>query len=708
IYGFDIVIESNDIEISGTADGKLKLLGNETDSLFSVNINGKNPGGQITSISNFSSYFQFFNIYVDNIDLFVNTDGKLDFAGNSLTFARDLMKDEEVGFSFYVGDQKLSSNTIAINGSTDGYYVKTIKSPFVVEWVDQFDAPSANQDFITITYDGGDYSQKLSIVELSYISSNLNPSYNIESPIIVEGDYKLSFKAVPLQNEEDATYTATMKLVLQNIESGERITLTHDITVTCQITNFDIEVGKEDVDAGSQPYHYIYAGGTYSVLGGDINISGKLKENINDVKDITVEFEDVDWQVEDSLNIEASKHMTATKYSKDKNDFSLICNDLNYQKTIKIIFNVEFDNGGKVVISKNVVVKPNLHAKLEFDFYEEEEEIILTDSIYMQNSVGGDYNKVEIENFSYENLDANYNKNSFIISNKAFTNISHFSNFEDFNVKVNKGAAALSEQERTIVFTYVTAKYTLVFNIVVDITDIDNISDEDLVIGNYTEDSGGYYYITAGSTLKSSDSTGVQFSDRLRRNIKHLNDKDVEINLTTVSHEGESDVNNMTYKFENGELELSCGALNFKKVIKIVVTFDFKAEGMVAFEKQITILPNLFIKLDKNSFKEGESFDLVQNLLYKEGEESEYQKLDIDFNYRNASDDAKYSIRSFGINENAFVPETETGEELLITVNTDASTLPEENRRITFKYKVDFNGDFYELVYNFVVEITAQ
>lgn len=506
VYGLVIEISANEFEVYGASDTNFNILGSTTDdSVFTVVVKSLKPGATDGTTCKVVNYLDIFNISVYNTGIFAKDESKLAFndSGSSLTFANDIMGNENgeefVSMEFFVGDTLTTSSLILINveGQKVASYDQKVKSPFEVEFVQEFTAPSTDNTFVTVLYKTESFEgltesqlaekraeaiqkaiEKLNI-SLNYVSSTLDANYNIETPIVVS-NLNLTFKAVPSVDEEDFAYTATMRLVLSLKEGGAPRQISKTIKVRSTILSSDIIVGKEADDGQGNTYYYIDAGVSYfidkeeTVEEEGIKILGSLKDNFANVSDIKLSFEDVDYQVDSDINVDASTHMIAPFYDANAKILTFSSKDLNYQKTIKITFTIEFTGGGKVIISKQVVVRPNLFMKLESDTYEEGDDINLTVSILFKRGENSAYQALDLSGFDYENTSLNYNKTSFSFDSKAFKDTSKYYDdgpeYESFLIKVLTGASQLTEEQRTVTFKYVVDNsYVLIYHFVLDI-----------------------------------------------------------------------------------------------------------------------------------------------------------------------------------------------------------------------------------------------
>ena len=501
IYGLVINIKENESEIYGAEDTELKLLGPAgQNSVFEVEVRSTSPDAKYDNsrTSFVSNYLNILNISIDNIDLFEKDDnGNLEYSanGSTLKFNSDIIKDENVVIMFYVGDSPSTNNLIAINvnGENLTSYRKEIKSPFEVELIENFEAPSKDNKFVTVLYktesfDGLDAAtlaqkradaenkalQKLTIdveVDDSSISPNLESLYNITSPISVNGA-QLSFKAVPAVSENEPAYTANMLVVLRVSEGGTPREISKTIKVYSSIKASDIAVGNFVEEADSS-YYYIDAGIEYLVDKTDtdenegIVISGKLNDEFASIRDIVIEFEDVSYETSESENVEASVHMRSTPYDKATKNFSVMSDDLNYQKVVKILFTIIFEDGGKAILSKDVVVKPNLFMKLSVSSYKEGEDINLTQIILSKRGTDGLFEQEDIlTDFDYEDETAIYNQHSFEFDDLAYRDKSASSDYQYYVLGVKTGASQLNDEQKTITFNYVVNNYSQTYILV--------------------------------------------------------------------------------------------------------------------------------------------------------------------------------------------------------------------------------------------------
>lgn len=484
IYGLVINISANDSEIYGGKDEELSLLSSGEDSVFAIEVRSTSSDAKYDNGRSISNYLKILNVSIDNTDLFVKDDkGALEYSDNGLTlkFAKDIIEDENVVVMFYIGDNPSTNSLISIN-VFDEYltsYRKQIKSPFEVELVENFEAPSKDNKFVTVLYktesfDGLDAAalaskraeaeqnalEKLN-VNVEYKNSTLNSSYNITSPVSVSNSL-LTFKAVPTANENEPAYTANMLVVLSLIEGGTPREIQKTIKVYSSIVNDDIVVGNYFED-GDDSYYYIDAGVDYLVDKDDtpdinegIVISGKLKEYFAYVDNISFEFEDVSYEVDDNINVQADVHMRPTRFDVATKNFGVMSDDINYEKVVKIIFLISLSDGGKVILSKNVVVKPNIVMKLAISSFKEGDDINLTTLFLAKKGTSDVFEQVDILNyFDYEDEKAIYNKNSFKFNELAFTDKSGVY----YILGVKAGASQLTSEQRTITFNYVVNNY---------------------------------------------------------------------------------------------------------------------------------------------------------------------------------------------------------------------------------------------------------
>lgn len=499
VYGLVVDIKAKDSTIYGAKDSEFVMLGTAAEnSAFDISIKSQNPNVSEPTTCQVSNYLDLVNVSVVNTELFKQEEnGNLIYneKGSTLTFAKDILEDQNVVISFYIGDAS-NSSLVYINVVDEMLpsYSQKVISPFEVELVSSFEAPSKDKQFVTVLYKTQSFDnldeETLAIrrteaiqkalerldINVEFISSTLNSSYNITTPISISNNL-LSFKAIPTTDESQAAYTADMRVVLSLKSDGTPRRIDKNISIFSSILASDIQLGNF-VDAGEDSYYSINAGVEYifdknaeDAINEGIVISGKLNDNFSDVRNIVFDFEDVSYEVDADINVDANDHMKVTPFDENTKNFGIMSLDLNYSKVINVKFTIFFNNGGLVIINKEVVVNPNLSMKLSVNTYKENEVINMTQVLLISRDNGSTYESLDIlVDFEYNDPASKYNKDSFKFNSLAFRDSSG-SKFEYFILGVQPGASELSEEQRVITFNYVAEDgYILVFDFVVNIT----------------------------------------------------------------------------------------------------------------------------------------------------------------------------------------------------------------------------------------------
>jgi hypothetical protein len=251
---------------------------------------------------------------------------------SKFTMKTNFLKDEKCSFTFYVGE-KSSSNILKISSKSN--FTKTIASALEIVATKEFTAPNTTgEKFATITAKGG------------------NATEGLKSSIAIEGgedfasvnsDGNLVFKTIT----GERTIKVILTLYYASDESTKKIITYNDIKVTSKYSDSgELVVGTKDEKTGE---YYITAGETYSVNNG-VSFTGGLGTDSGNISEISATFE--------NATIGGNSHIVSK--SGNLNQFTFSSYDLKDDKYISITFTLTFNDGGRLVVTKNVKLKANL------------------------------------------------------------------------------------------------------------------------------------------------------------------------------------------------------------------------------------------------------------------------------------------------------------------------------------------------------------
>ena len=142
------------------------------------------------------------------------------------------MSDSEQIFFFEVGNKKIKIKTGVDGEGKDVFaesFTQHFKSAFTIDTNLTFEAPSKDNNFVTIGYNllGSPLTAAdLVTINLNVKSHSLSNAYGITNPIKVNEDNTLTFKTVPV------SYTAVIELNIIKIDnSDDFITLEYNISI---------------------------------------------------------------------------------------------------------------------------------------------------------------------------------------------------------------------------------------------------------------------------------------------------------------------------------------------------------------------------------------------------------------------------------------------------------------------------------------------
>lgn len=472
VFGLEINIEANNPEVFGIKDEQSEI----ENGTAGVPFIGENGVFKVTAKSgkgseiNVDNYTNVMSVFINNENLY------LDETSKTLYFKNDFLIDKNVQFIFYVGS---NANRIRIKTGEDGqtniyqtYYEQLIKSAYDIEITKDFTAPSVDQTFATILYNGAPEVEEgeentfdintLLTISVNVISTTLSNDYGIDVPITVNDQTNLlTFKTVPVK------YNAVVRLSLTKKDgSNESNFKDYTINISPIYSEEDLTIGTlyEDAENSKNNYYYINAGieNLVSTVDGGIDYNNELDNTKANITNVDIYFADI---ASDKVNVDA--HMGKIVKT---NELQIWSYDLNYSKTIevKLIFN--YKDGGKFIYVKNLTILPNL--SLEFKNNKVNSNVTsinLTNTnsyVFTKNGLEID---LEMPDFVYDDLNTNYNYNSFNYDSTVLSDISSTtSDDQDFLLKPLINSLQISGVvEKTIIsFNYVSDRgYILTFDL---------------------------------------------------------------------------------------------------------------------------------------------------------------------------------------------------------------------------------------------------
>ena len=748
IYGLKLTIVANtQTQNVGNLGSTVDILSDSSTAeseLFNVKIEpaSSSNGSATRSIDNLQ---KILTTYLDKDYLFEKTATALAWQeGKALKYAKDFVNSEDVIFRFYVGSNSAANAlkiSVPVEGATNQYtqvasYTHTFISPYVVDFVTDFEMPSSNVTFANASYVGMCYDEsgnaltdsdadpnegkvgsltQARIDKIKNISitiddiSSLN-SYGVANPIIVNSDNTLTFKVVPVQS-----YTAVLSFKLTT-NTDEVIERKVEITVTNKFTNNDLSIGTkvDAVEGQTDEYYYINAGFTniYSVaINGEtiiskgIVVSGALAENLVNIADngVTITFADIyDSSVAQVDRINANTHMKNTSWNTTSKAFTIYSDDLKDQKSVVITLVFTFNDGGKYIYEKTIVVMPNIQVEIAIDSIKEGDEINLLNCFKKGGEVLDlytDYDQTKVDNTKA------YCKNSFNIDTQ---NVFVDSQYEDiYAVSVKSGAYNACGGLTTIGFYYIVNNksdvYTLYFEFDVLILR-QRFTQNDFSVVTKKEGSTPAEisnYIVAGKEYSVSNG-GIVLSGALLDNIANITSINISYadnydELVPIKDRVEAEKHMINTLWANQNFSLSSSGLSKQKTVVVTIEFTFGRGIIYTFKKELTIEPNIEIKFEKTTVNQSEKINLLQ--MFTKGNE----QIDILSNYdKEATDNTqKYCPASFEIDESKFTIESYDNEYRLVVKEVTGLTT------IGFYYIVNNNISAYTLYFKFNVEIVA-
>ena len=718
VYGLDIEISSNEKEIYACGNSEVDLIGN--DGLFNISVKSgsANKSGTVyNSITDFSNIFKT-NVVKNSLA----TDESVVVSDDltKLKIRDDFMVDGEQIFYFYVGN--VQSGRIKIKTGVDGEgkdvlensYTQHLKSAFTINTNSTFEAPSKDNNFVTIGYNlpGSPLTaEDLVTVNVNVKSHSLDNKYGITNPIKVNEDKTLSFKTVPV------SYTAVIELNIIKIgNSDDFITLDYNISINTIYTNNDIVVGNLFDDGEGNTYYYLTAGKENPIsVGSGISYQNKLAENIAEAgpnfqypkpTGVTITFENAQEDY-----IVASEHMNKDAYV---NRMAIWSDDLNYSKDVNITITFTFDDDGKIICYKTIKVLPNLTLSLLKTTYKSGDTINLTDDesayVFTKNSARV---KLDLSSFKYDGIENKaYNKDSFTYDNTFFTDESNMVNFENLRLKVKN--PEFTAQVTTIVFEYIipSEDYRLYFDIQVNIQPI--IYSDDLSFGLFHEATGeggdnvDYYYVQAGQENALTVNNGITYLDNLL--LANNAGKIARVDAVFENVDSLDTLEANKHMFVSGigsNISIYSTDLNYTKDVKVTLTFVFADNTTFEFESVLKVLPNLTLAFTKEDILKTERIDLLNENSYVLTRNGVAGILEIpNFNYE--GNGTVYSKDNFIYDETFFGRyDVDNDNALVLTIIDD--TTPEGevvNKVITLIYvATNTKGENYNLTFELNVSV---
>ncbi|MBR1985180.1 MAG: hypothetical protein IKA31_05495, partial [Clostridia bacterium] len=711
VYGLDIQISSNEKEIYACEDSEVDLI-NGTDGLFTVSVksgSGNKSGADITSsITDFSKILKT-NVVTNSLATDENIVVSDDLT--KLIFRDDFMSDSEQIFFFEVGNKKIKIKTGVDGEGKDVFaesFTQHFKSAFTIDTNLTFEAPSKDNNFVTIGYNllGSPLTAAdLVTINLNVKSHSLSNAYGITNPIKVNEDNTLTFKTVPV------SYTAVIELNIIKVDNNDDfITLEYNISIDTIYTNNDIVVGNYFDGGEGNTYYYLTAGKENPIsVGNGISYQNKLAENISE--------EGPDFQYPKPTSVEivfenanedyivASEHMNKDAYV---NTMAIWSDDLNYIKDINITFTFTFEDGGKIVCYKTIKVLPNLTLDLVKTTYKAGDTINLTDDetayVFTRNS---NPIALDLSSFEYDTTEAKrYSKNSFTYDNTFFTDESNMQNYEQLHLKIKN--PEYTAQVTTITFEYILLgeDYKLYFDIQINIRP--TIYSDDLSVGLFHEATGeggdnvDYYYVQAGQENALTVNNGITYLDNLL--LANNAGKIARVDAVFENIDSLDTLEANKHMFVSGigsNISIYSTDLNYTKDVKVTLTFVFADNTTFEFESVLKVLPNLTLVFTNNEVLKTERIDLLNENSYVLTRNGVAGIFDIpNFNYD--GNGTVYSKDNFVYDEAFFARYDEANDEALVLTIIDTTTPEGEtvNKVITIIYvATNTNGENYNLTF---------
>lgn len=477
VYGLELNIEANKPEVFGIKDAEDKI-GTDTagipfigtDGLFKIT--AKSGSGSEIYIDDYSKVM---SVFMNNETLSLNE------TSTRLYFQKDFLVDQNVQFIFYIGS---NANRIRIKTGVDGqtdiyqtYYDQLIKSAYTVEVSSSFVAPSSNQSFATITYNGAPEVQEgaensfdinsLLTISVEVKSTTLSEDYNITQPILVDtATNLLTFKTVPTE------YFAVIRLSLTKKDGTNASDYKdYNIKVLPIYSNDDLTIGTlYDSEQENSDYYYILAGkeNLISTVNGGIVYNNELNNTKANISSVDIIFANKQQD-----NIDTSAHMGKVIKIDELQIWSY---DLNYSKTITITLTFNYVDKGKFIYTKDLTINPNMTLQLKNNQVNSNvTSINLTNTSSYLLTKNGEEIALEMPDFVYDSTDTNYNKNTFTFDSNVLMDISSTTaDDQDFLLKpVINSLQVGGITEKTIIrFKYIVADrgYSLTYDLPLYIT----------------------------------------------------------------------------------------------------------------------------------------------------------------------------------------------------------------------------------------------
>jgi len=447
IIGLELsVMALNEDTLVGYKDNTFDLFSAE-DAIFSLN----NGDAILNGLTDFSNIFS-----VTAINSYVQVNATF----TQITVLNDFLINMGIDISLsYANNEKINIE------SGEAYvqsYTQMVSGAFEITATTEFLAPSTTS-FCTITYKKDNSDAVLeNMVEatLSKISS-MNGGNDSANNSFSISENALTFKTIT--GSLSTKLRLNLKLFGTELETDKDF----DITITSIYDENDITVGEqigEDycISAGNE--------NRVSITGGGIVLKNDLNDNKASINGISISFADVG-----TYSINASEHMNLIAFSSGPN-VGLYSSDLNFNKTISVIFNISFADGGSFVVAKEIVIIKNITLAIDFGGFAKisGETINFSSVTYTVTRTNGG-ESYEIPDSDFSGNDAKYDASSFTYDVAYFEDVT--SAFDGENILIlqvvrpNETVQA-GEFETTISFSYKpdNVDYELVFSYVFTLT----------------------------------------------------------------------------------------------------------------------------------------------------------------------------------------------------------------------------------------------
>ena len=546
IFGLNISLTSNDIDIVGYKDKEVSLFGDN--ALFKMSV--KSGDGKTDLTSKITDYTKFMTASINSLYARFKQDDN-----TTIVLTKDFIREEDIQSIFYIGTNANKVNII-VGKNDDGTdkidtkYIQKILPAFTLTTTQSFIAPSVENTFFELSYGNGETTLPASMQVLVEVVSNTLPSSDkVSNPISIENN-KLKFKTVT------STYTAVIKLTIINSETSERWEQQYTILVNSKYSSNDLTVGTK-------------VGDDYTILAG-LNGGAAItfSEELNKVKSNIESYEVLFENVDSSDLLLASNHMDCTS------DYVIRSDDLNYDKFITATLEFNFkDNGGKLIVNKTLKILKNLQITLINNTFgsSSNNSLILTDETK--------YNFVNLSNiesildfslFEYDNENAEYNKDSFEIGN-YFEDIS--SEYDNFIIEVKQNSSLEGLTINTYIsFKYKTTyKYELTFVFPVKIVYYKTVNTQDsIVLGSQDNDDNAY--INSGKNNLISTSNGIEFKGYIAQQISNISN----IVITFIDNSTNEECEDMNYSFDSSTKKVEIWSNVVSNGYSVNITFSFE------------------------------------------------------------------------------------------------------------------------------------